>query len=84
MLPVDLTARIDSTAWTRPAVFDLIAARGVGEGDMLATYNMGIGYTLCVEPGRSEALIAALSECGHEATVIGEVMPGAQPVIETG
>jgi phosphoribosylformylglycinamidine cyclo-ligase len=49
-LPENLAARIDSSSWEVPAIFRLIAESGqVGELEMAATFNMGLGMILVAE-----------------------------------
>jgi phosphoribosylformylglycinamidine cyclo-ligase len=65
---------IDTGAWERPAIFDLIAARGVEQGEMWSTLNMGIGFCLVVGPASVDVVMAATS--AHSARVIGEIVDG--------
>lgn len=67
VLPDGLGATIDTSAWERPEVFDLVASYGVPETEMRRTFNLGIGFCLIVEPDSvSEGQI-----------VIGEIHPGS-------
>lgn len=79
VLPDGLTAHIDTSSWTPPSIFSVIAARGVEPSDMLATFNMGIGFVLLVEPRSDGDVVALLGEHGHAARVVGEVEPGHTP-----
>ncbi len=74
VLPPGLGVRVDPTTWERPRVFDLIASRGVPEPEMWSTFNMGIGFSLIVEPSVERQVLEGLSE--HSARVIGEVIAG--------
>ena len=78
MLPPGLTARIDRSTWTQPPVFEVIAARGVDDAEMWSTFNMGIGFAMCVEASRAGEIIAALADLGHEAFVVGVVVAGSR------
>lgn len=71
-LPAGLGARIDSSSWEPPPVFDLIASRGVERREMFRTFNMGIGFCLVVDPARAREVVSGLGE--RLATVIGEVI----------
>jgi phosphoribosylformylglycinamidine cyclo-ligase len=73
-LPPGLGASVDTTTWDRPRVFDLVGDRGVPEAEMWATFNMGIGFCVIVDPGRAEQVIESLAE--HSARVIGHVSSG--------
>jgi len=72
-LPDGVGATIDTNAWAPPAVFDLVADRGVSRDDMFRTFNMGIGYCLVVGAASTQRACKAVSE--HEPTVIGATDP---------
>jgi phosphoribosylformylglycinamidine cyclo-ligase len=61
VLPEGLEARIDWTAWERPAVFSWLAERGVEEGELRRVFNLGIG------------VCAVVPEAPPGAVVIGEL-----------
>jgi phosphoribosylformylglycinamidine cyclo-ligase len=64
----------DWAAWSRPAVFDwLQQAGGVGEHELLRTFNCGVGFLLIVSPANVEAVLAALLEAGETAFVCGKL-----------
>jgi phosphoribosylformylglycinamidine cyclo-ligase len=64
-LPPGLGFRLDRSAWTVPAIFREIQERGrIGEEEMLATFNLGIGMVLVMDR----------SEVPAGATVIGQVI----------
>ncbi len=48
ILPAGLGAVIDSSSWSRPAVFDWLDARGVAEEEQRRVFNLGIGYCAVV------------------------------------
>ncbi len=70
-LPDGVGAHLDRSTWTRPPIFDQIAARGVSEDEMFETFNMGIGFCLIVSPDHVEPLLASLAI--HDAKPIGTV-----------
>jgi phosphoribosylformylglycinamidine cyclo-ligase len=75
-LPRGLGARIDRSAWPEPAIFGVIrSASGASDDDLLATFNMGIGMVLVVDPGHADAVIARCD--AGSAFQIGRVVPGA-------
>ena len=77
VLPDNTHARIESSAWRRPAVFDwLQQAGGVSTAEMYRTFNCGIGMILCVPQQDVSATLASLSEHGEEAFVLGAVQAG--------
>jgi phosphoribosylformylglycinamidine cyclo-ligase len=61
VLPEGLEARVDWTAWERPAVFSWLAERGVEEGELRRVFNLGIG------------MCAVVPEAPPGAVVIGEL-----------
>ncbi len=73
-IPEGLGARIRKGTLPVPPVFDLIQKRGnIPERDMYNTFNMGVGMSLITAPESAEAVLAALTEQGETAAVIGEV-----------
>ncbi|MDQ6692270.1 MAG: phosphoribosylformylglycinamidine cyclo-ligase [Candidatus Dormibacteraeota bacterium] len=66
-LPPGLTYGLDRGAWEVPAIFRLIQERGgLEDGEMLATFNLGIGMILVMDP----------REVPPGALVIGRVISG--------
>ena len=47
---------------------------------MFATFNMGVGFVLVVDPGARDEAVAALEYAGHEAWVLGDVVAGSRGV----
>jgi phosphoribosylformylglycinamidine cyclo-ligase len=70
-LPAGVGASVDRSTWPRPGWCDWIAARGVSEEELYATFNGGLGMLLVVADG--PAAVDALSGRGAEAWVVGEV-----------
>jgi len=81
VLPPGCSARIDLDSWRPPAVFLVIADRArVTRDEMFATFNMGVGFVLVVDPAAREETIAALEYAGHQAWRLGEVVTGSRGV----
>ena len=77
VLPAGLGATIDVAAWPQPPVFDwLRSSAAIEPGEMLRTFNCGIGYVLVVPAGDVDAVRAALEGCGEACHAIGEIMTG--------
>ncbi len=77
VLPEGLGAEIDLDAWDLPPLFGWMAATGgIEAGEMLKTFNCGIGMVLVVAPGRAGALTALLTEAGERVVDIGRVGAG--------
>lgn len=78
VLPESVDARIDSSAWNRPAVFDWLAESGnVSAAEMHRTFNCGIGMLAIVPAADSAAALDALHGAGETAMQVGEIVSGA-------
>ena len=74
VLPEGLGVSIEH-AWKRPAVFDLIAARGpVVESEMRRTFNLGVGFVIVVAKVDEARTMDALRGAGEAPFAIGEVV----------
>jgi phosphoribosylformylglycinamidine cyclo-ligase len=82
-LPHGTAAVIDRSAWTVPPIFTWLQRSGsIPDEDMLRTFNMGIGLIIVTRQGQAEPLINELAaRGGHNACVIGEVVPGEPPSV---
>ncbi|MGB8624300.1 MAG: AIR synthase-related protein, partial [Paracoccaceae bacterium] len=78
VLPEGLGAEIDLGAWPLPPVFRWLAETGgMAEGELLKTFNAGVGMVLAVAPDRADALAALLEGEGETVFCIGTVGEGA-------
>jgi len=74
-LPQDLGARVHPDRWPMPSVMRLFGALGgIGDPELRATFNGGIGMVVIVGPEAVEFAVAALPG----AIVIGTVAPVAE------
>jgi phosphoribosylformylglycinamidine cyclo-ligase len=80
MFKGDYTAVINKNSYEVPEIFKYLMSLGVKEEDMYNTFNMGIGFVLCVKAEDKEAVINMLKELGEEAFEIGHVKAGGQGV----
>ncbi len=77
VLPKGLGAQVDLNAWDLPPVFRWLAeVGGMGDAEMLKTFNAGIGMVLVVAPERAGALAEILRAAGERVQEIGRVAPG--------
>jgi phosphoribosylformylglycinamidine cyclo-ligase len=77
-LPPGLGARIERGRWPEPAIFALVGeAAGVSEGDLFATFNMGLGMVLVAGPDEAEEIIAREDGDTFAALAVGQVVDGA-------
>jgi phosphoribosylformylglycinamidine cyclo-ligase len=78
VLPAGTQARIDLSAWPRPAIFQWLQEQGrVADAEMLRTFNCGIGMIVCVAAEDEQAALEALRASGETVYAIGEIAPGA-------
>ncbi len=76
MFPDALGARIERSAWTRPAIFEwLQRAGGVADDEMHRVFNCGIGMILVVAPKDAERAAGILAAAGETVHRIGAVVP---------
>ena len=76
MFKGDFTAVIEKNSYEIPAIFKHLMSLGVAEEEMYKTYNMGIGFVLCVKQADVKGVIETLKDLGEEAYLIGHVEAG--------
>ncbi len=83
ILPHGTAAVVDVSSWKVPALFRWLQNAGeVPVDDMLRTFNMGIGLIVVTARDHAESLIQELAaRGGHDARVIGEIVPGEPPAV---
>jgi phosphoribosylformylglycinamidine cyclo-ligase len=73
-LPEGLGAEVERGTWPEQPVFSLVqASAGATDDDMFATFNMGVGMVLVVDPDDAEQV---LDRAGETAFRIGRVLGG--------
>ena len=71
VLPEDLAARIDTTAWTRPAIFDVLQREGdIPDDEMFRVFNMGLGMVAVCPQVNADAFRQLIPE----AIIVGQVI----------
>jgi phosphoribosylformylglycinamidine cyclo-ligase len=86
VLPDALAVELDLSAFAPPPVFSWLAATGgVGEAEMLRTFNCGFGMVVFAAAAAADAAITALAANGLAPKPIGKLIPreGA-PVVMRG
>ncbi len=74
MFPDELAPRIRLASYERPRLFEVIAKGGpVDEAELRRTFNLGVGLVVAVAPAQADAAIAALTQTGERAWILGEV-----------
>ena len=85
ILPENLMAELDRSAWPRSPLFDwLQRSGGVDEAEMLRVFNCGIGMAVTVGAQDAARASAALTAAGETVFTIGQVRArtdGAQTVV---
>jgi phosphoribosylformylglycinamidine cyclo-ligase len=77
VLPENVDAEIDLGSWAPSPLYCWLAdAAGVAEGEMLKTFNCGIGMVAVVAPADADAVIRVLREAGETAFPIGRLIAG--------
>ena len=78
VLPAGLGAAIDFASWTLPPVFRWLAqVGGLDQGEVLKTFNAGIGMVLVVAPAQAEGLCDLLRAEGETVHRLGRVVKGS-------
>ncbi len=77
-LPNMLDAVIDTTSWTVPNEFRVLAQAGqVAEDEMFRAFNMGVGMVVIVEAAHVDKVIARAQSQQIGAWVMGDVVNGS-------
>ena len=75
VLQGSLDAEIDTSSWSRGAVFDWLAETGnINVAEMRRTFNCGVGMIVMVAAADAEKAIQTLNEHGEKAWQIGRVV----------
>jgi phosphoribosylformylglycinamidine cyclo-ligase len=76
VLPENVAATLDSSRWTRPAIFGWLQKIGnIEDAEMHRTFNCGIGMAMIVPRSEAKAAIDSLAGHGVEAFEIGAIVP---------
>jgi len=85
ILPRGLDAVVRLADYPRSALFRFIKARGkLDDGEMLRTFNLGVGLVAVVRPADAGRVIEHLASRGFPARAIGDVVPGSGKVRTVG
>ena len=81
MLKDGVRAVIRKDIYPVPPIFKLLAEKGkIEEKMMYNTFNMGIGFVLCVNEADVQAILNELEAMGEKAYEIGVVTAGGEGV----
>ncbi|MES9974524.1 MAG: AIR synthase-related protein, partial [Candidatus Thiodiazotropha sp.] len=74
VLPDGCKAVIDSGSWQLPPIFEWLRTQGkLANGEMLRTFNSGIGMIVCVAQKETETTLKLLNDMGETAWVVGAI-----------
>lgn len=74
VLPNGTRAVLDSRAWTRPAIFDWLQARGnVPADEMWRAFNCGLGMVVVVATADAARAVSLLTQAGEIVTIVGHI-----------
>jgi phosphoribosylformylglycinamidine cyclo-ligase len=77
VLPAGVGAEVDRGSWTPNPIFRFLVERtGIGLDEAHHVLNMGCGLIVVVPRGSEAKAVAALSESGEEAWVMGRLVQG--------
>ncbi|MGM0825852.1 MAG: phosphoribosylformylglycinamidine cyclo-ligase [Pseudomonadota bacterium] len=82
VLPDSLAARIDTQAWSRPAVFDWLQTQGnVADTEMYRVLNCGIGMVVVVPENEASQAMSHLEAQGETVYRLGQIEPRQQDAV---
>ena len=76
----ELTAEIRKDSYPLPEIFEDMIKKGIDRDHMYNTFNMGIGFVLCVKETDVQAILDELEAMGEKAYEIGVVTAGGEGV----
>ena len=76
----ELTAVIRKDSYPLPEIFEEMESLGVDRDHMYNTFNMGIGFVLCVKEEDVNPILKELLEMGEVAYEIGYVTSGGEGI----
>ncbi len=80
-LPEFLDADVDTTSWTIPSTFRVLADAGaVSRHEMFRAFNMGVGMVVITAPEFVRSIRARATACGIAAWELGRVVRGSGKV----
>jgi phosphoribosylformylglycinamidine cyclo-ligase len=78
----DLDALFERGRWPVPPIFgEIQRVGGVSDTEMARVFNLGLGMVAVVPPDAVTGALATLKTAGHDALVVGELVPGQRTVL---
>lgn len=80
-LPDTLDARVDTSTWTIPNLFQVLGEAGqVAREEQFRAFNMGVGMVVACDPADVPSVVAAATAAQVPAWQLGEVVAGTGQV----
>lgn len=76
----EFTAVINKDSYELPLIFQRIIEKGVDKDHMYNTFNMGIGFVVCVAAEEEEATMEFLKSIGESPVALGHVISGGEGI----
>jgi phosphoribosylformylglycinamidine cyclo-ligase len=76
MFKGELTAVVYRNSFHIHDIFKYIMSLGVSESEMFNTFNMGIGFVICVGQKDAADIVKTLEEMGERAHILGHIEAG--------
>ncbi len=74
VMPDNTQAKIDTSSWNMPAIFDWLQQKGnIEKEEMHRTFNCGIGMVAVLNPADVDAAVKLLNEQGIQTSIIGSI-----------
>ncbi len=79
----DLAAKIDTSSWSVPPIFNVIEKAGkVPHAEMFNVFNMGIGMVLAIDANKADEAMQILKNNNEQAYVIGKMTERENVAVE--
>ena len=80
VIPAGLHARLDRASWRPAPVFELVGSvGGIATDELEHTLNMGVGMVAVLPADAADAALAALTELGQQAWLLGAIERAQSP-----
>ncbi len=77
VLASDVDATLERDRWVTPRVFaEVQKAGGIDDAEMERVFNLGLGMVVAIPEQDAAAALATLGHSGHDAVVVGRLVPG--------
>ena len=82
MLPDGVKAIVKKDSYDIPPIFELLQKTGGMEEEMMyATYNMGLGMIIAVDPSDADKAMEAIEAAGDKAYLVGHIEEGEKEAV---